>query len=194
MPNLVELELERQRIAERNRLILDHQGLVFLMLKRLRLADHPQAADLIQEGLLALLRAVELFRPEEGVRFSSYACRAIRARMVQAAGRARRFPRTLSFLADQDSDRQVGPPDEAQAEETEARRKAEWQRQALEAALAQLRPRWAHVIRARFFAGRTVGELAAELGVSRQRVRQMGVNALTRLREHKPELADLLAA
>jgi RNA polymerase sigma factor (sigma-70 family) len=49
--------------------------------------------DLVQEGRIALWRAVLGFDPQRGVAFSSYAGKAIERRIWQAVARARRQQR-----------------------------------------------------------------------------------------------------
>ena len=67
-------EYDRTRdVAIRNSLVLQNLGLVY----RLANQHAPLAAesleDLVQEGCLGLIRAVERFQPEYGVQFSTYA-------------------------------------------------------------------------------------------------------------------------
>lgn len=47
----------------------------------------------------------------------------------------------------------------------------------------RLRPRWQHVIRARYFEDKTLAEIGRELGVTQARVRQMEMEALRKMRE-----------
>jgi len=60
----------RQQIAETN------LALVLAMAKRTRMSE-VDFADLVSEGNMALLRAVDKFDCERGFKFSTYACRAI---------------------------------------------------------------------------------------------------------------------
>ncbi|MEO8178270.1 MAG: sigma-70 family RNA polymerase sigma factor [Deltaproteobacteria bacterium] len=50
----------------------------------------------------------------------------------------------------------------------------------VEAALAQLPARAQHVLRGRYWRGKTLTEVGAEIGVTRERVRQIEVAALSR--------------
>jgi RNA polymerase sporulation-specific sigma factor len=74
--------------AARQRLIESYQPLVFKVVMHLRPPDH-LAMDLIQEGLVGLIEAVERFDPGRGVRFSTFATYRIRGRVLNALDRVR---------------------------------------------------------------------------------------------------------
>lgn len=57
----------------RNRLVLQHLGLVHQIANRYAPLAREAADDLVQEGCLGLIRAIERFRPDYGVQFSTYA-------------------------------------------------------------------------------------------------------------------------
>lgn len=63
-----------------NHLIRRHEGLVHRVLKRVYRYGVPYA-DLVQEGRIALWRAVQGFDPERGYAFSTYASVAIQRRL-----------------------------------------------------------------------------------------------------------------
>ena len=67
-------------IEARNTLVLANMGLVYMLVKQQRNREL-RYEDLVQEGLLGLLRATETFDPERGVRFSTYCVYWIRARL-----------------------------------------------------------------------------------------------------------------
>lgn len=80
--------------ASRERLVATNLRLVVSIAKRFANRGVP-LLDLIQEGNLGLLRAVDRFDPDRGFRFSTYATWWIRqavARGVAAQGRAIRLP------------------------------------------------------------------------------------------------------
>jgi len=77
-PELAEKVLEWHRRFEhfREYLVRTNLALVLAMAKRVRLGD-VDFAEVVSEGNMALLRAVDKFNVERGFKFSTYACRAI---------------------------------------------------------------------------------------------------------------------
>ena len=68
-------------MESRGRLIEQYQPLVVKSLARWR-ANEAILMDLVQEGIIGLIEAVENFEPERGVAFSLYAIHRIRGRML----------------------------------------------------------------------------------------------------------------
>lgn len=64
--------------AARDRIVTAHLDLVRGVLGRLKGGDLPRD-DLFQDGVIGLMKAVEKFDPDEGVRFSTYATYWVRA-------------------------------------------------------------------------------------------------------------------
>jgi RNA polymerase sporulation-specific sigma factor len=75
----------------RARLIEAYQPLVFKVAMALRLRE-PVLMDMIQEGTVGLIQAVERFDPARGVRFSTFATYRIRGRILNALRRERSRP------------------------------------------------------------------------------------------------------
>ena len=75
----------------RGRLIESYQPLVFKVTMQLRLREEI-VMDMIQEGTVGLIEAVERFDPSRGVRFSTYATYRIRGRILNALHRERSVP------------------------------------------------------------------------------------------------------
>jgi len=75
---LADLVIEWHRRFEhfREYLVRTNLALVLAMAKRVRLGD-VDFAEVVSEGNMALLRAVDKFNVERGFKFSTYACRAI---------------------------------------------------------------------------------------------------------------------
>ena len=89
-------QVEKGDLAAKERMIEANLRLVVHVAKRFQRASHGLAfADLIQEGTLGLVRAVEKFDHRKGFRFSTYATIWIRqaiGRAIGDKGRAIRLP------------------------------------------------------------------------------------------------------
>lgn len=70
------LDWHRRAETLRKKIVNCNLGLVLAMAKRMRLSDI-DFGDLVSEGNMALLRAVDKFRVDRGFKFSTYACRSI---------------------------------------------------------------------------------------------------------------------
>jgi RNA polymerase primary sigma factor len=102
-------EVKMSLPAFRHRLHLDRQAKNQMVRSNLRLVVHIakkylnrglSIQDLIQEGNLGLIRAVERFEPDKGYRFSTYAYWWIRQAITQAIGdrsRTIRLPREKRY-------------------------------------------------------------------------------------------------
>ncbi|HLW59774.1 MAG TPA: sigma-70 family RNA polymerase sigma factor [bacterium] len=78
----------RADVRSRTRLIESYQPLVFKVAMHLHLRE-AIVMDMIQEGTVGLIEAVERFDPARGVRFSTFATYRIRGRMLNALHRER---------------------------------------------------------------------------------------------------------
>lgn len=67
-----------ERIEARNRLMEGYYGLVIEVCGRHPYATHHNMDDVIQYGMIGLLKAAELFDPDRGYKFITYAYRSIR--------------------------------------------------------------------------------------------------------------------
>ncbi len=136
--------------------------------------------ELMSEAHQAMLRAVRKFDPDRGFRFSTYLTHAVRRQLLRFLQRRQR-DRQRTFTA----------TDETALPETTRWTVAYEQRVTrgihdVEAMLLTLKPRDRYVIRSRFgwgreFEPRTLQEIASELGVTRERVRQLEQRALKKL-------------
>lgn len=183
--------------ASRNLIAQANLGLVPAMLKRCR-PGAAELGDLIGEGYLALLRAIDKFDYSRGFKFSTYACRAILssfARLVYVSGRDRRHAPT-------EFDPRLETPEAAMV--SEASLDEEYLvklRRVMDGNRANLNAMEQTIICQRFGlctplksddsgAGMTLGEIAEPIGLTRERVRQIQNTALTKLRTAMMEPAS----
>jgi RNA polymerase primary sigma factor len=178
------LEWHRKFEHFREYLVRTNLALVLAMAKRTRLGD-VDFAEVVSEGNMALLRAVDKFSADRGFKFSTYACRAILKAFSRTAMKASkhrtRFP--VEFEPDLEKsdwadrrrdaieddcidelkaivDRNLA--DLSSVEETVIRRRFNWQ-QAEESPL-------------------TLEEVGKIIGVTKERVRQIQNKALAKIR------------
>ena len=138
--------------------------------------------DLVNEGQATLLVAIPKFDPERGFRFSTYATHAVRRRLLRYLRRGQRDREMFAELPYDDRF-----PD-SRRWSLEYERRVTTRLERVTALLPQLRPRERYILRSRFgwgreFEPRTLQDIADELGISRERVRQLEARALGRLRE-----------
>ena len=91
-------EFARTRCARtRNQLILTYAPLVKYIAVRLcsTLPDHVEKSELVSDGLVGLIEAVDRYRPGEGVRFQSFAVQRIRGAMLDRMRSLDWAPRSL---------------------------------------------------------------------------------------------------
>ncbi len=155
-------------------LLLHHEGLIHFLVRR-QAGGGMAYDDLVQEGRIALWRAVLGFDPQRGVAFSTYAGKAIERRIWQAVARARR------------QQREGVPFEEVDELETveEAWHRAEVHRALLEAVI-RLPDRLREIILARYgLDGQqpcTLLTVGRRLGVTKARIGQLHNDALVLLR------------
>lgn len=192
-------------MAERKLCVTDHMGLCRSIARRYsRICTHLTFDDLLQESVIGLTRALELFEPSRGFAFSTFASHWIRQACTRAiANRERtvRIPvwrlahnskhgissheRVVSTDAALDDDEpgrtllDVLMADASEDPEQTADAAARWA--ALRAAIAQLPDRQRDVISQRL-RGRTLREIGEGWGLSRERARQLEAEATEALR------------
>ncbi len=169
----------REQIAETN------LALVLAMAKRVRLGEG-EFPDLIGEGNMALMRAVDKFDCARGFKFSTYACRAILKAFsrhgMKVAKHRQRFPvefdpalergegvaavRAQSERRDADELRRIVEANEAEL--TDVERAVVMHRFALEAGEPGRAP--------------TLAQVGRLIGLTKERVRQIQNTALEKLR------------
>lgn len=172
--------------ALRDRIVRANMRLVISVVKKFVDAQN-SLDDLISEGAISLMRAVEKFDYARGFRFSTYATYAIRRNLYRFVV-ARRLERSRFESRSQEFEADL--TDETETRITEERWH-ELQRR-LTGILRRLDPREQMVIRARFglddlASAETLQSLADRMGVCKERVRQLEKRAMTKLRKMAAE-------
>lgn len=188
------IEWDRRQEHYREYLTRTNLALVLAMAKRTRLGDI-DFAEVVSEGNMALLRAVEKFNVDRGFKFSTYACRAILkafSRISQKFSKYRtRFP--VEFEPDYEKSDWVDKRrDQAQTDVLDELK------QIVDRNLADLSTVEQTVIKRRFNWEQqqdtplTLEEVGKIIGVTKERVRQIQNKALLKIRgvmEDKTERA-----
>lgn len=178
---LAGLELEtadvRRRIAESN------IRLVVSIARRFTRNGDP-FEELVSEGLLILLGAIDKFDVQRGFRFSTYATHAVQRHFVRATQRMQKYGERFVLTSGDVMAAAAEAP--LLADEPAVDPEAEY-RQLMEHARGQLSDREEFVLRRRFGTGGsdaalTLRETAAEMGISKERVRQIQTTALEKLK------------
>lgn len=146
--------------------------------------------DLVSDGNVPLLRAVEIFDFTRGLRFSTYATWAIRHCLFRSAPRNRQWQKRYVTGVEE----LFYGVQEARADELSATQQLAHQSTSVQRLLEQLEPRDRAIVRSRFGIGgdeppRRFREIASRLKISTERVRQLLARALLRLRESAEEMA-----
>ncbi|MGE5553975.1 MAG: sigma-70 family RNA polymerase sigma factor [Betaproteobacteria bacterium] len=164
----------------RYRLIEGYQVLVVRIALSLG-ARSENAMDLVQEGTVGLLEAVEAFDPQRGVPFPSFAQHRIRGRMLDyfARQKACRSDVSLDETGLQELAAAAGAEEEsdpvAQAEAGDVRR-------VLRGAVARLPSKEQRVVSAVYLQDREPGRVAEELSISVSYLHRLEKRAIRRLR------------
>jgi len=184
--DLAEQFLEWHRKFEhfREYLVRTNLALVLAMAKRTRLGDL-DFAEVVSEGNMALLRAVDKFNVDRGFKFSTYACRAILKAFSRTSLKASKYKTRFPVEFE---------PDYEKSDWTDRRRDAVEEdcvdelKQIVDRNLAELSDVEQTVIRRRFNwqqqedSPLTLEEVGQIIGVTKERVRQIQNKALTKIR------------
>ncbi|HPE66994.1 MAG TPA: sigma-70 family RNA polymerase sigma factor [Synergistales bacterium] len=153
----------------RDSLIVSYRPLVFWLAKKFHV--HPSSyQDLIQEGMLALIRAVDKFEPERHLKFTTYAFYRIKGQMINFLQRSEKkapLPVDDEFLMPED-------PFLPETFETML---------ALSEELRRLPAKEGEVLQAILMDGREAREVAQERGIDISHVYRLKRNALAKLRK-----------
>lgn len=156
--------------ASRERLILAYRPMVFWLVKKFRVPYHVYP-DLVQEGVIGLIDAVDHFEPERKNRFITYAYYRVRGRMVNFLQRSEAkapLPVEPEFLERDDSfDADLD--------------RIEWAL-AIEEGFERLPEREMSVVRSLILEGRKAADVAAEHGVGVSHIYRLQRKAIAALR------------
>ncbi len=190
-----------EAIRRRNFLTEANLSLVGHVVSLMGLGQRHDLDDIFQEGRLALMRAADLFDPDRGFLFSTYACSCICRRLQHYLNRADmiRLPVKMPKGRDRQELRERLRPVQISAIAPEGRRAYEVadqddepaadvelfaERRDLVLAAVERLPTWQKIAWRLRLDGLTLDELRPFLnGVTRERVRQILEAGLARLRE-----------
>lgn len=163
----------------RLRLIEAYQPLVFKVVMQVR-PPAPLLMDMIQEGTIGLIEAVERFDHERGVRFSTFATYRIRGRVLNSLRRDRQQAYSLEEGSGDLSlaARLADPASEAALQSVEDAATAAQMRRALET----LPDRERAILRATYVDAREPRNVAAELRISLSHFYRLQKQAIDRMR------------
>jgi RNA polymerase sigma factor (sigma-70 family) len=185
--DLAEEMIEWHRRFEhfREYLVRTNLALVLAMAKRTRLGD-VDFAEIVSEGNMALIRAVDKFNVDRGFKFSTYACRAILKAFSRAAQKhskqRTRFP--VEFDPDMEKSDWIDKKRDVVEEEC-----IDELKQIVNRNLAELSATEQTVLRRRFNweqaedSPLTLEEVGKIIGVTKERVRQIQNKALSKIRK-----------
>ena len=176
-------QLHQQSLEVRNEIIRANLRLVVAMTKRYARSSQP-LFELVSDGNISLMRAVEKFDYARGTRFSTYAACAIIRNFVQTiAGEFRdraRFRNAGDEVFQSVTDWRINPQTE---EAAQSQREVEVAR-----LLTELDDRERQIIRGHYGLNfgckpMTLKDLGSEMGISKERIRQLAARALAKLRQ-----------
>ncbi len=159
----------------RDELILAYRPMVYWLAKKLRV-PYSTYPDMIQEGMVALISAVDAFDIDRSNRFSTYAYYKIRGRMINFLQRVEAkapIPVEESIFVDEEL--------RADALSSEAER-SEWTID-IEQAMSMLSEREADILNALVVEGRVAKEVASEVNLDVSHVYRIRRKALDKLRK-----------
>jgi len=168
----------------REYLVRTNLALVLAMAKRTRLGD-VDFAEIVSEGNMALIRAVDKFNVDRGFKFSTYACRAILKAFSRTALKSSRHRTRFPVEFEPDMERSDWQDKRRDAVEEDC---LDELRAIVDRNLADLSTVEETVIRRRFNwqqdeeSSLTLEEVGQIIGVTKERVRQIQNKALAKIR------------
>lgn len=159
----------------REELILAYRPMVYWLARKLR-APYDTYSDLTQEGMIALINAVDAFDVTRNNRFSTYAYYKIRGRMINFLQRVEaKAPIAVGESVFEEEDLRASL-------RCNAADKTEWTVD-LEAAMASLSEREAGVVHALVIEGRDAKEVARDIRVNVSHVYRIRRKAVAKMKK-----------
>ena len=146
--------------------------------------------ELVSDGLLILLRAVEKFDYSRGFRFSTYATHSVQRHYFRSIQQSQKYHQRFALTP---GEVMAGVAEHVEQDVVEGQDETELLNRLMGSAEGKLNQREEDILHRRFgTAGlgvtQTLREIAAELGISKERVRQIQIAALAKLREVASEM------
>lgn len=154
--------------SAREELIVSYRPLVFWIAGKIHTESQEIRKDMIQEGMLALIRAVDKFEPEREYKFTTYAYHKIHGQII-------------NMLERSEKKAPVPVPDEYLRTDYDSELEGdEWLDAS--AAIARLEGREAEVVSALFFEGKKPKDIAREKSLDVSHVYRLRRSAISRIR------------
>lgn len=154
----------------REELIVAYRPLVFWIAGKIYLTDTEAKQDMIQEGMIALINAVDKFEPEREYKFSTYAYHKIHGQMINFLERNEKkapVPVSDEWLQIVEASQEEAP-DQDWLDASEA--------------ISKLDGREAEVVNALFFEGKKPRDVAQEKQLDVSHVYRLRRSAIARIR------------
>ena len=173
------LEPERERelwklcvngdIEAREELIVAYRPLVFWIAGKIHITDNELKQDIIQEGMLELIHAVDKFEPERELKFSTYAYHKIHGQIINMLERSeKKAPLPVP-------DEWLIPSDDNDSYEGD-----EWLD--VSQSISKLEGREAEIVNALFFEGKKPKDVASEKKLDVSHVYRLRRTAIAKIR------------
>ncbi|MBQ4469306.1 MAG: sigma-70 family RNA polymerase sigma factor [Synergistaceae bacterium] len=158
-------------IDAREELIVAYRPLVFWIAGKIHISDPELKQDIIQEGMLALIRAVDKFEPDREFKFSTYAYHKIHGQIINMLERSEKkapvpVPDEWLQIADDHSE-----PDSSNDDWLDVAQ-----------SISKLEGREAEVVSALFFEGKKPKDVAAEKKLDVSHVYRLRRTAIAKIR------------
>lgn len=187
--------------AERSQLLLSHVGLVHSVARRFsrQLRRFYEYEDLVAIGQEALWRATETWDPDLAASFLTYGHKALIHIYLEVRKHWNRPKRQAAYTSisieavEAASEKNDAPPLfvlRSLLPDPEILARREQERCLLQREYRRLELRDRHLLAARFEEGVTLDEFGKQIGVTRERVRQLEIRALGRLRSRLEPVLD----